>query len=170
MGEESIEPELVSKSLEQIERTKSYQPNAEVVPEFYLSVKWSYIDGAIISGKTFLEILDDSKDGNLAYLVQTKQIVEKFDDKTYRNVGVILNQSAIEGANENYYYNGEINKTFSLMQDDYNEYITNSIEDLYSSKFIFYIKNESEFRFDILRAEDDSIIGFAITEVVRNTE
>lgn len=170
MNRDGIQPELVSKSLEQIERTKTYQPEEPEVVPFVLKMDWSYMDGAVISGKTFLQLLEDTKEGNLSYLVQTRSIVEKFNEKTYRNVGTIVEEATQEGANDNYYYTGVLTRDFTPMQDDYNVYIENSIDDLYNKKFVFYVKESSDFRLDILRSESGTIIGFAITEVAKGED
>lgn len=160
-------PELAGKTLAQIERSLSYEPiDVDEVDEiFRLQVKWSYLDSSIIKGDKFLQIVEDTSKGNMTYLVQTLDIVSKFDDKTYRNVGAVITDSEREGTNDNFYYVGNIDKTFTQMLDDYNEPVSEDLEDLYKSKFIFYIKESSEFRFNILRNENNEIIGFAVTEL-----
>lgn len=167
----NISPELVGKSLEQIERTKKYTPDlTEVEAPFKLEVKWSYLDKSIITGKTFLNIVEDTKAGGLAYLVQTRSIVEKFDETHYRNMGGIITAATRTGLNENYYYTGTLDTQFGVMQDDYNEYIVDPIDDMYSSKFIFFIKEQSQFRLNILRDANSNIVGFAVTELVNDSE
>lgn len=165
---DGVDIDLKSKSLSEIEFKYTYVP-VEIEEDFVLNVKWDYLDKSIITGGTFMKLLEDCSNGNLAYLVQTKNIVEKFDKTTYRSLGVIVTDATREGQNDNWYYNGSVTKEFSLMTDDYDEYISDSMDDLSNKKFIFYIDSASVFRLNILRNEDSSIIGFAITEVALDT-
>lgn len=167
-GGDGIDLDLKAKSLSQIEFDYTYEP-VEVQEDFVLKSEWDYLDKAVITGDMFMKLVSDCSAGNLAYLVQTKQIVEKFDKTTYRSMGVIVTDATREGLNDNWYYNGSVNKEFTLMTDDYDEYISDSTEDLSNKKFIFYINSSAVFRLNILKNSDSNIIGFAITEVALDT-
>lgn len=164
---EGIDLDLKAKSLNDIEFGYIFTPVEEVeeIEEFELKPDWDYINNSIITGGTFLKLLDNCAEGNFAYLIQTKQVSEKFDNTTYRNVGTITTYSSREGQNDNWYYKGNMSKEFSLIVDDYDNYISDSTDDLSNKKYIFYIDSSALFRLNILRASDDSIVGFAITEV-----
>lgn len=162
---DGIEFDLKAKSLEQIKFKYTYTPEEDEDEDFVLKVKWSYLDKSIVTGSTFLNLVEDCSNGNLAYLIQTKQMIEKFDNTTYRSIGTIVTDATREGLNDNWYYKGNVEKKFAVMQDDYNEYISDSLDDLTNKRFIFYIDSSSYFRFNILRDNNEDILGFAITEV-----
>lgn len=166
-----MQPDLTAKSFDQIQWKLSKNTEEVDDSDFAFQIKWSYLDGAIITGKTFMNILEDSSRGDYTYLLQTRRIVEKMDNMHYRNVGVITKQSERLGENENYYYVGVLSGTeFSQRSDDYNTYIKDDLKDLSNEKFIFYVNDEAQFKFTILRDENRAIIGFAATEVYKSEE
>lgn len=119
------------------------------------------INGSIKRGSSVINLLSKYDDCDIAILIKTKAMEDRYEDK-YRNVGVIVNSAELN-RNGNYIVADEV--FYSYMLDDYNDLVIESKDDIYNKKYVFYIKEDSQYLVDVLINTDEIPIGFKITEV-----
>lgn len=129
--------------------------------QFILS--WLHMDGVVMSGKQAMALLDEVGE-DIAILVQTNGIRDKYTDKTYRNVGYLVDGFEKVGTTDNYFYEGKLSEAI-LYVDDYGEYVYESADDIYNRRYIYYINPKNNYEFYPLLTEEGILIGVAIKEV-----
>lgn len=121
-----------------------------------------YLPGSIQTGEVIKAVLESYDELEIAILIQTKDMLERYEDDRFRNVGALLKGSE-KNSNGNYFIKDLVYNEFLI--DDYDDKVLVSKDDLYNSRFIFCIKDNKQYSFDIIRAVDDTILGFKIQEV-----
>lgn len=121
-----------------------------------------YLPGSIQTGEVIKAVLKSYDELEVAILIQTKDMLERYEDGRFRNVGALLKGSE-KNNNGNYFIKDLVYNEFLI--DDYDDKVLVSKDDLYNSRFIFCIKDNKQYSFDIIRAVDDTILGFKIQEV-----
>lgn len=150
---------LVSKDV--MSTIESNVPITEGESSFMLS--WLHMDGVIMSGKQVTTLLNEVGE-DIAILVQTDGIRDKYTDKTYRNVGYLVDGFEKLGTTDNYFYEGKLSEA-TLYVDDYGEYVYESTDDIYNRRYIYYINPKNNYEFYPLLTEEGILIGVALKEV-----
>ena len=128
--------------------------------------RYHYLDGAMISGSVARQIVNESKDMGLAYLIQTRDIAIRKNENCYRNVNKIL--SICERNRDGRYFCDIIDTSYpySFMKSNTNsnEYVQDTIDELFEDRLIYSLDERDTFKIHILRNSNDTIIGFAFQE------
>lgn len=127
--------------------------------------RYYYLDEAIITGEVAREMVTDSKDMKLTYLIQTQDIVRKRGEGYYRNVGRILDICVVNENDDKYYCKTDCNGKYSIATTDTgNDIVNDEIEDLFKDGYIYNINPSKEYQVHILKGDNKEIIGFAFEE------
>lgn len=138
--------------------------NIEIVspePESKYLESIEMFDDATVKGSTLLELIYDIYSDDLAILIQTKQIANRYGKTTYRNYGLIID-GTIYKVDSPCYIKTEFDEV-TPMTDDYGKTLSVELSDLENTKSIFKISEDNKYNIKCLY-ENDSLIGIVITE------
>lgn len=119
------------------------------------------VDGTTVSGKTLIQILETNDQSTI--LVQTKKLVSKTDENTYRNYGYILDDAVMHNTKDNWYYDGDLKESV-LMTDDYGEYVYAPMSEYTETRYVYYVDPKAVFELTLIE-NNGTVVGFAFKEV-----
>ena len=151
-------------SIDIVQHIVDNSPIEEEEDDELLTADWKLLDGMMASGSKAQSLLK-SVDEQVAILVQTEEIRNRYTKNTYRNVGYLINGSGLMGTTENYSYEGSLSDYVSLWTNDYGDIVYMKTDDIYNKKYVYYLNPSYDYKIHILLFEDDTLAGFAFEEV-----
>ena len=162
-ADDPVFPQLVTKSYWELVNQRL--PENEVIIETELPQEyWRYLDDTTMSGKSAISLIEDVYQYDSIILIQTVDIAKRYNDSTYRCLGIIPVTADINDSSNNWFYGGKVTADFEFRISDYGDYVTDKIDDIYSSKYIYYVNPKSSFVVNVLHAEDGTVVGIALKE------
>lgn len=121
-------------------------------------------NGCILTGKSATNMIA-GMDTTAIVLVQTKEIARRYSKDTYRNVGRLISGAEYNVRAENYMYEGELPVIADYYTNDYGEEISVPLDDLFNSKYIYYLNPDKYYECTILCNDLEEVTGFVLKEV-----
>lgn len=157
----------------QIPTGKTYEdllPTHSVIDEIedvgFTQDNWQHFNGVVMTGTQVRKLISDTIDYEISYLLQTVKIADRHGNKTYRLMGRLLNGYTLDDSTPNrYIYYIEQMSSYSLYTNDFGEYVSVDIDGIDNSSYIFYIKPNAHYEFDLIEDSEETIIGFLFKEV-----
>lgn len=122
---------------------------------------FQYIEDSVQSGTIVQHLIEKYSELDISILMRTKEMEARYGE-LYRNFGVLLEGSE-KNSNGNYFVDYKIYNSYWL--DDYDETKSVGFDDLFNTKYIFHIKQNSRYLVELIRDKDKVLLGIKITEV-----
>lgn len=121
-----------------------------------------------VNGSSALEIIEKCKEYNIGILLQTKAMVDKYDDTYYRNISTRL-ECVTKSESDNFYLSSEYVESADklvteIWTDEYGEYELLPTKDVSNKKYIFNVKKTSLYSLYPITNSKGCLIGFTLKE------
>ncbi len=151
------EPEVEEKEPEVVET---------VVINYDLSY-WDALQNTLITGDKVLSIVENND--NFGFLVQTKDIIDKYGKQVYLNCGYTFSGSYLSDSKVTYLsldYGVSLDDiVLTYYTDDYMEPILLPCDDLKKRRSIFYIDPKTYYKTNLIHDDNGTLIGIMFSEV-----